>query len=331
MIIFYRTLRNRQLSLFAALVTTAIMVATPSHSQAVDTIIMGMAGLNFSFLPFQVAVEKRFYEKYDLNVKPVLMRAQAAIPALLSGDVDYDTHFGSLVRGAVTGLPMKVLFSTAEKQMFSLVVQPEIKTISDLKGKIVGISSFGGTQHLVTAGVLRAVGIDPDRDVKMINVGNESIRAEQLRAKVIHAAMINPPMSVMMRKDGMRLLLDAADYLDLPLTGLGATTKKLKENPEQVRRVLRALYDALQFIRANRKETITIFARWLKMDLEIAADTYDVAVKALSADGTATDKSIVASIEEAKDAGKIKGNFSPRDVSDFSMLRAVIADAKAKR
>mgnify|MGYP002813400145 CR=1 FL=1 len=328
---FYRTLRNRQLSLFAALVTTAIMVATPSYSQAVDTIIMGMAGLNFSFLPFQVAVEKRFYEKYDLNVKPVLMRAQAAIPALLSGDVDYDTHFGSLVRGAVTGLPMKVIFSTAEKQMFSLVVQPEIKTISDLKGKIVGISSFGGTQHLVTAGVLRAVGIDPDRDVKMINVGNESIRAEQLRAKVIHAAMINPPMSVMMRKDGMRLLLDAADYLDLPLTGLGATTKKLKENPEQVRRVLRALYDALQFIRANRKETITIFARWLKMDLEIAADTYDVAVKALSADGTATDKSIVASIEEAKDAGKIKGNFSPRDVSDFSMLRAVIADAKAKK
>src|SRR5207244_12806167 len=63
---------------------------------ATDNILIGMAGLNFSFLPFQVALEKRFYEKYDLSVKPVLMRAQSAIPALISGDIDYDSHFGSL-------------------------------------------------------------------------------------------------------------------------------------------------------------------------------------------------------------------------------------------
>lgn len=308
-----------------------LLCVTFAHAMAVDNIVMGMAGLNFSFLPFQVAAEKRFYEKYDLSVKPVLMRAQAAIPALISGDIDYDTHFGSLVRGAVSGLPMRVIFSTAEKQMFSLVVQPEIKTVADLKGKVIGISSFGGTQHLVTVGVLKAVGIDPDRDVQVINVGNEAVRVEQLRSRQIHAAMINPPMSVMTRKEGMRLLLDAADYIDLPLTGLGATTKKLKENPEQAKRVLRALRDALQFIRANRKETVAIFARWLKMDPQIAADTYDVAVKVLSADGTASDKSIAASIEEAKETGKLKGNFSPRDVSDFSLVRAVLAESAQKK
>ena len=319
---------KRFASLLLALLLACLM---SSGARAADNIVIGMAGLNFSFLPFQVAVEKRLYEKYDLNVKPVLMRAQSAIPALISGDIDYDTHFGSLVRGAVSGLPLRVIFSTAEKQMFSLVVQPEIKTVADLKGKIIGISSFGGTQHLVTVGVLRAVGIDPDRDVKVINVGNEAVRVEQLRSKVIHAAMINPPMSVMTRKEGMKLLLHAADYIDLPLTGLGATTKKLKENPEQAKRVLRALYDSLQFIHANRKETIAIFARWLKMDNDIAAETYDVAARILSTDGTATDKSIAASIEEAKDTGKIKGNFSPRDVSDFSLVRSVIAESKQKK
>jgi ABC-type nitrate/sulfonate/bicarbonate transport system substrate-binding protein len=290
-----------------------------------------MAGMNFSFLPFQIAMEKRFYEKYDLSVKPVLMRAQAAIPALVSGDVDYDTHFGSLVRGAVSGLPLRVIFSTAEKQMFSLVVQPDIKNVESLKGKIVAISSFGGTQHLVTAATLRAVGIDPERDVKMINVGNEAIRVEHLRSKQIQAAMINPPISVMMKKEGFPLLLHAADYVDLPLTGLGATTKKLRENPDQARRVLRALYDSLQFIRSNRKETVAIFARWLKIDPEIAADTYDVAVRVLSADGTASDKAIAASIEEAKDAGKIKGNFTPRDVSDFSVVRSIISESKQRK
>jgi NitT/TauT family transport system substrate-binding protein len=313
------------------LVTLMFVLAASSHIKAADNIVIGMAGLNFSFLPFQVALEKRIYEKHDLSVKPVLMRAQAAIPALISGDIDYDSHFGSLVRGAVSGLPMRVIFSTAEKQMFSLVVQPEIKNVESLKGKLVAISSFGGTQHLVTVGSLKAVGINPDRDVKVINVGNEAVRVEQLRAKQIHAAMINPPMSVMMKREGFGLLLHAADYVDLPLTGLGATTKKLKENPDQARRVVRALNESLHFIRQNRKETVDIFARWLNIDPGIAADTYDVAVKILSVDGSATDKAIMASIEEAKDAGKIKGNFTPRDVSDFSLVRAVVAESNQKK
>lgn len=313
------------------LIVFSLLLRSSSLAWAADNIIIGMAGMNFSFLPFQIATEKRFYEKYDLSVKPVLMRAQAAIPALVSGDVDYDTHFGSLVRGAVSGLPLRVIFSTAEKQMFSLVVQPEIKTAEDLKGKVVAISSFGGTQHLVTAATLKAVNIDPDRDVKMINVGNEAVRVEHLRSKQIQAAMINPPISVMMKKEGFRLLLHAADYVDLPLTGLGATTKKLKENSEQVKRVLRALNESLEFIRSNRKETIAIFARWLKLDPEIAADTYDVAVRVLSADGSASDKAIIASIEEAKDAGKIRGNFTPKDVADFSPLRSILAEAKQKK
>jgi NitT/TauT family transport system substrate-binding protein len=318
------------LGLFVMFVLSLVVLAS-SHVRAADNILIGMAGLNFSFLPFQVALEKRFYEKHDLSVKPVLMRAQSAIPALVSGDIDYDTHFGSLVRGAVSGLPLRVIFSTAEKQMFSLVVQPEIKTVENLKGKVFAISSFGGTQHLVTVATLRAVGINPDRDVKIINVGNEAVRIEQLRAKQIHAAMINPPMSVMMKREGFGLLLHAADYVDLPLTGLGATTKKLKENPDQAKRVVRALNESLRFIRSNRKETIDIFARWLKIDPGIAADTYDVAVKVLSVDGSASDKAIMASIEEAKDAGKIKGNFTPRDVSDFSLVRAVEAEQKQRK
>jgi NitT/TauT family transport system substrate-binding protein len=201
-----RSIRKRRKPRFFVLITIFLVFMASSGTSAADNIIIGMAGLNFSFLPFQIAMEKRFYEKYDLSVKPVLMRAQSAIPALISGDIDYDSHFGSLVRGAVSGLPIRVIFSTAEKQMFSFAVQPDIKTVDNLKGKIIGISSFGGTQHLVTVGVLRAVGIDPDRDVKIINVGDEGVRIQQLRSKQIHGAMINPPMSVIMKKEGFRLL-----------------------------------------------------------------------------------------------------------------------------
>ena len=70
---------------FASSLLGLLLVCLMSSTvRAADNIVIGMAGLNFSFLPFQVALEKRFYEKYDLNVKPVLMRAQSAIPALIS-------------------------------------------------------------------------------------------------------------------------------------------------------------------------------------------------------------------------------------------------------
>ena len=318
-----------------AIILIALTLVLGSHGptavSAAETIVVGMAGFNFSFLPFQVAMDRGFYQKHGLIVKPVLMRSQAAIPALASGDIDYATHFGSMIRGAVRGLPMRVILSTADKQMFSLVVQPDIKTVENLKGKIVGIASFGGTQYTITVGVLRAVGINIERDVKVINVGGEDIRVEQLRAKQIHAAMINPPMSVVLRKQGFRLLVHASDYMDLPLTGLGTTLKKLKENPEQVKKVLRALYEALQFIRANRNETISIFAKWVNMDMETASDTYDVAVKVLSTDGISSEAGIMASIEEAKEAGNVKGNLTPGDVADFTLLRSVIAEYKQKK
>lgn len=292
---------------------------------------MGMAGLNFSTLPFQVAAEKGFYRKHGLKVEQVLMRANVAIPALISGDIDYTAHFGSIVRGAVRGMDIRLVFSTAEKQMFSLVVQPSIREIADLKGKIVGISSFGGTQHRVTLGILRAMRINPDKDLKIIPAGDEHLRVEQLRVKKLDASMINPPHSILLRKEGFRLLLHAADYSDLPLAGSGTTTTKIRENPEQVKRLLRALYEALQFVRNKRKESIDILARWLKMDASIAAETYNVSVKILSRDGAATDKAILASIQEAKEAGNLAGNFSPRDVSDFSLLKEVIKEHEQKR
>jgi ABC-type nitrate/sulfonate/bicarbonate transport system substrate-binding protein len=138
-------------------------------------------------------------------------------------------------------------------------------------------------------------------------------------------------MSVIMRNEGFRLLLHSADYMDLPLTGLGATVKKLKENPDEVRRMLRALYEALQFVHTRRQETIDVFARWLKMDQRTATDTYDVAVKILSRDGTAGDKAMIASIDEAKAAGKLGGNIAPADVSDFSLVRSVIKEYEAKK
>ena len=292
-----------------------------------ESITIGIAGENFSFLPFRIAQEKGFYKKYGLDVQHVrIPGANVAISALVSGNLDYGTHYQVTMLWGVRGLGTRAIFSTASRQMFSLVVQPGIRSITDLKGKLIGVPSVGSLGHKITVRVLRKLGIDPEKEVRMLAVGGDGTRSQQLRLKQIDATMINPPLSIMMRKEGFNLLLQAGDYVDVPLTGLGTTTKKLKENPEQVKNVLRALFEALRFVRTNRNETIDIFSRWLKIDDSLSAETYDLAVKMLSPDGSMTDQSILAAMEIFSDNPKELENVSLANSADFSLLRAVLKE-----
>jgi NitT/TauT family transport system substrate-binding protein len=305
----------------------SVSFAVSSRVNAQETVSIGIAGENFSFLPFRVAQEKGFYKKHGLNVQHVrIPGANVAISALVSGNLDYGTHYQVTMLWGARGLGTRAIFSTASRQMFSLVVQPGIQSVQDLKGKLVGIPSIGSLGHKITVRVLRKLGIDPDKDVRMLAVGGDASRSQQLRAKQIDATMINPPLSIMMRKEGFNLLLQAGDYVDVPLTGVGTTTKKIKENPEQVKNLLRALYEGLRFVRTNRKETIEIFSRWLKMDPSLAGETYDLALKMLSPDGSMSDESILAAMEIFTDNPKELENVSVANAVDFSLLRAVIKE-----
>jgi NitT/TauT family transport system substrate-binding protein len=316
-----------RLSSVLAFLLTICVVVDYQTLGAQETITIGIAGENFSFLPFRIAQEKGFYKKHGLNVQHVrIPGANVAISALLSGNLDYGTHYQVTMLWGVRGLGTRAIFSTASRQMFSLVVQPEIRSVSDLKGKIIGIPSVGSLGYKITVRMLRKLGIDPEKDVRMLAVGGDSTRSQQLRLKQIDATMINPPLSIMMRKEGFNLLLQAGDYVDVPLTGLGTTTKKLKENPEQVKNLLRALYEGLRFIRTNRNETIDIFSRWLKIDSSLSAETYDLAVKMLSPDGTMSDQSILAAMEIFSDNPKELKNVSLANAADFSFLRAVLKE-----
>src|SRR5918992_5720167 len=114
------------------------MVSYGLPTEAQQNVIIGVSGNNFSFLPFQVAEELGFYKKQGLQVQRVLMTVPVGLAALHSGNADYISHFNGLIQGALRGFDTRLIFSTANKQMYSLVVQPEIRTIRDLKGKSIG-------------------------------------------------------------------------------------------------------------------------------------------------------------------------------------------------
>jgi ABC-type nitrate/sulfonate/bicarbonate transport system substrate-binding protein len=283
-----------------------------------------MPGTNFSFLPFQIAQTKGLYNREGLEVQHVLMRGTLSVPALVNGEVDFVTNFNILIHAAIRGLPVRIVFVSAARQMYHLMVQPNIKTVGDLRGKLIGTSGAAAAPTIATREILRAFGIDPEKEVQMIIGADEHVRAEQLRRKTIAAAMIQPPMSIILKNEGFRLLVNAGDYLEFPVSALGATTAKIRDNPNQIKRVLRALYAALLFIRQERTETVTIIAKWLNIDRAVAAETYDLTAKYLSPDGTASNNAIMERVEDAKRMGKVTKNMTVTDVSDFGLLQSVI-------
>jgi hypothetical protein len=106
-------------------------------------------GVSISELPFKVAQLKGFWREEGLDVEAILIRGAVGMQALLGGSVDYTSAYGSTIAAAVGGLPVKLVFISSSKPQFELVSQPQIKSVQELKGKVVGISSLGGSNDLM--------------------------------------------------------------------------------------------------------------------------------------------------------------------------------------
>jgi ABC-type nitrate/sulfonate/bicarbonate transport system substrate-binding protein len=119
------------------------VLAIVSHASAQPgtRVRIGLAGRNFSFLPFFVAEQEKFFEQEGIRAEMIYMRSPVAIPALSAGEIQYTTHFASVVRSAVKGFPVRVILSTSDRQMFSLVAAKSIRSIEDLRGKAVAVSN----------------------------------------------------------------------------------------------------------------------------------------------------------------------------------------------
>ena len=141
-----------------------------------EKIIFAYPSPSTSFLPLIVAQKKGFFDAENLQPELVQIRPAVAIPGLTIGSVDYTTVLGSTIAARMRGVPLVITGVFADKPMDFLVGAKGIISAKELKGRIVGISALGTATHFLTVKVLRAVGLDPDKDVTLRAVGDEGLR-----------------------------------------------------------------------------------------------------------------------------------------------------------
>jgi NitT/TauT family transport system substrate-binding protein len=225
------------------------------------------------------------------------------------------------VRGAVRGLPMKVVASFMDGSTHTLIARPEFKSVKELKGRTLGVSSFGATADVAARMIVKASGLDPEKELKIIALGSEQARFAALKEGIVDVAIISPPADVEGKKIGFNVLARAYEVFQLPFIGLGANTRKIKERPDEVKRTLKALIKGNRYITANRDGAIQIFMDWARSDRESAAASYDATVKVYNVKGTIPESGLKLVIEQARQALKVDRPISFDEVADAGPLR----------
>ena len=138
------------------------------------------------------------------------MRPNISMAALLGGDIDYIELIGSVIRSAARNLPVRAISTGIKAPFFSVIGQNKYKSIKDLKGAVIGLTSIGGTNHVSTRITLRQFGLDLDKDVKILAIGDEKLMVDTFKIGRVDAVVLAPPFSVQLKREGFPVLAQTA-------------------------------------------------------------------------------------------------------------------------
>ena len=305
------------------LVAAVTIVALFSHAvRAADKIRVGVPQQIVHWMVFPLAQQKGFFKEEGLDVEIVRITGPSGRSALMSGDIDYYTTIAFIVQSAIVGLPVKVVAAYVNCPPFVVMSRPEFKTAQDLKGKTMGIGAPPGSSPDVIAKLsLKHLGLNPDKDVKFVYLNSHERTFLALEQGLYAVGLIPPPFDFQGKKLGLNVLVRADEILTYPEDGLIATVKKIKEKPDEVKRVIRAGIKSNRYIRTQREETIQFLMNWQKVDRETASANYDGAVRVFNDDGALSEAGLRLIIDEAKKTAKVERTIALNEIADLSILK----------
>ena len=306
-----------------ALVFFAIVEASGQAPGAPEKAIIAVPSPALSMLPVFFAQDRGLFKKEGIEPVIVTMSGRLQALALGTGEIDYAASVETILRATMQGMPFRIIVYTNAKMSVVLVTAPDIKSVSDLRGKTVGVTSLGGgLEYGLREILIQKGGLNPDRDVRTVSLGMPD-QIAGLMAGSLQGAMLVPPFDGIMAKKGYKRLVSAADLLEYPQGGLATTEKKIKEKPAQAKRIIRAMIQALSLIREERERTVSyISTRW-KIDQELAEQSYDVMVRSFSKDGSASAKSVQNIIDSTRSRLQIDRAVTVADVIALPLLTEV--------
>jgi NitT/TauT family transport system substrate-binding protein len=244
----------------------------PSEKLRVAYPVLGVA-----LSPSWVTFEKRMWKKHGLDVELILLSGGGQmVPSLVSDSVQVLLASDVAVTQSIAqGMNVTKLGVTTNSLGASLLTQPDIKSVRDLKGKVLGITRGRDAAYFRLAKILRDNGIDPNGEVKFLPVaGSPMSRLNLLKAGVIHGTVVSPPLDLLGTKEGLRVL----SKIDIPTPGGGISvaSRYLKDNRGLLLRFLKGYMEGIQYLLTHKEESMKVFSHYYRNpDMATMAYFYD--------------------------------------------------------
>ncbi len=299
---------------------------------AQERITLGLTTRNgTTSLPFVIAEEKGFFKGEGVNALVVVMQNAVVVNGVVARNVDYGGTFSNFIGAALSGLPVRIVMSAMDGSDHYLVTAPKIKRAEDLKGKKFGISSFGGTPHSEAIMILRRYGLNPYRDVTFLQIGGSSSRYAALESGAVDAVMLVPPFNNFAKKRGFNQLLSFNDILNIPLGGLAVHTQRIKEKPDEIVKMIKAVLRATDYIRTRKNDILPFLeSKWGIKESDIRESIYQEMVGLYSRDGISSEETMKNVVQLVRDTRKSKDDKAMSDIFDWSFAKKAQAELKIK-
>jgi ABC-type nitrate/sulfonate/bicarbonate transport system substrate-binding protein len=315
-------------------VTLAVLLWTssaPISEAQAQKVRVAMPAKSMTFLNFYVGDKFGIYKAEGLEVSLEVIKTEVGVAGMVAGEIDYTGAIGSAMRAAATGMPIKATMFSMDRVLIYMFAKPTIKSIEELKGgKTVATTGLLATPTYAAKIMARAHGLNPDKDLIFIAMGDVATSLTALQSGAADVAMLSIPFNFKAEELGFRNLGSAVEYLQTPFAGLGAADAKLKTNPSQVKRMIRATLKGMEFTRqpTNQERVIGLLMDEFKLDRKTGALSLQEIVKVFTRDGTIPEDAVKAEIKEIREQAKLKGEIPVSQLVNYKLLEEVLAEMK---
>jgi len=265
-------------TLLRGLVIFILLLVRPVSVRSADSFIVGVSGPAINMIYSFVAKDAGLYQKYGVDPRIVLFEAGSLLAqAMLSGDVKMSVSSGPAVIAARSqGADTIIVAACVNTLPYSIIAAKEITNWNQLRGKKIAISRFGSGTDTAVRLVLKKYGLDPVKDVTILQFGSQPSRVQALAAGSIDATLVSPPLDLAAKKQGYQILVNMAELgIPYPQQVIETTDRFVRENPHTVKSFLKGFIEGVRYAAANKDETKKIITKYLKTaDPEILEATY---------------------------------------------------------
>lgn len=311
---------------------TALLIGALSGPRDVpaveEKVRFSVAAVTGSYVDEFIAMEKGYHRDEGLTVEMIRAGGGIATQALMAGDLHFSTSAGSALSAMLRGAEIKVVYTNIDRPGYQLWSgQSEIKTLKDLRGKRVGVTSRGDTQELSVRLLLRKYGIDAN-SVAYVPVGFGAQRLAALQAGSVDAVPLGAGDFAQLKQSKGHMLGDTEKEIRFAYVGLAVATKLIARQPELVEKFLRSVIKGREYARRYREQSITILGKYTQRKREFNEFDYDSTLPVLTAEGWVGDDIIKEDVAMRAELVNVSVPGDYHKFFDYSIVKKIYRDLK---